>query len=57
MGCKRTSVLEMEDRASVDLIIFIIIRLYIAINELSFLTYWLVYDIVYVLVNIRPSLF
>jgi len=34
MGCKRSLVLEMEVRDSVYLIIIIIIRLYIAINEL-----------------------
>jgi len=34
MGCKRSLVLEMEVRVSVYLIIIIIIRLYIAINEL-----------------------
>ena len=33
MGCKITPVLEMDDRVSVYLIIVIIIRLYIAINE------------------------
>ena len=34
-GCKRALVLEMEVRVSVRLIIIIIIRLYIAINELQ----------------------
>ena len=33
-GCKRTIVLEVEDRVSVCLVIIIIIRLYIAINDL-----------------------
>jgi len=34
MGCKRTPVFEMKVRVSVYLIIIIIIRLYIAINDL-----------------------
>jgi len=34
MGCKRSLVLEMEDRVSVYFIIIIIIRLYTAMNEL-----------------------
>ena len=34
MGCKRTIILEMEDRITVYLIIYIYIRLYIAKNKL-----------------------
>ena len=35
VGCKKSLVLEMEDRVSVCLVIVIIIRLYIAIDELQ----------------------